>query len=80
MLFEAGSALAGAASSMDAMVVGRAVAGIGGAGMYVGGIAYLNVCTTANERPVYVSLVSPVWGLGTVLGPIVSLRGTESLG
>ncbi|KKY17543.1 putative efflux pump antibiotic resistance [Diplodia seriata] len=70
VVFEAGSALAGASPTMNAMVVGRAIAGIGGAGMYVGGITYFNVTTTPNERPIYVSLISPVWGLGTVLGPI----------
>lgn len=72
VLFEAGSALAGGAPTMNAMIVGRAIAGIGGAGMYVGGITYFNVTTTPNERPIYVSLISPVWGIGTVLGPIVS--------
>ncbi|KAK7716874.1 hypothetical protein SLS57_006557 [Botryosphaeria dothidea] len=71
VLFEAGSALAGAAPTMNAMIVGRAMAGFGASGMYVGGITYFNVTTTPNERPIYVSLISPVWGLGTVLGPIV---------
>lgn len=74
VLFEAGSALAGAAPTMNAMIVGRAMAGFGASGMYVGGITYFNVTTTPNERPIYVSLISPVWGLGTVLGPIVGLE------
>ena len=34
--FEAGSALCGAAPNMNAMIVGRVIAGIGGAGMYLG--------------------------------------------
>lgn len=34
--FEAGSALCGAAPSMNAMIVGRIIAGMGGAGMYLG--------------------------------------------
>lgn len=34
--FEAGSALCGAAPSMNAMIVGRVIAGMGGAGMYLG--------------------------------------------
>lgn len=36
VLFEAGSALCGAAPNMNALIVGRVVAGIGGAGMYLG--------------------------------------------
>jgi MFS family permease len=34
--FEAGSALCGAAPTADALIVGRVIAGIGGAGMYIG--------------------------------------------
>lgn len=34
--FEAGSALCGGAPNMDAMIVGRVWAGVGGAGMYLG--------------------------------------------
>jgi MFS family permease len=36
IIFEAGSALCGAAPSSNALIVGRAIAGIGGAGMYIG--------------------------------------------
>ena len=36
ILFEIGSAVCGAAPSMNAMIVGRVVAGVGGAGMYLG--------------------------------------------
>lgn len=36
VLFEAGSALCGAAPDMNALVVGRVIAGMGGAGMYLG--------------------------------------------
>jgi len=36
IIFEAGSALCGAAPSSNALIVGRAIAGIGGTGMYIG--------------------------------------------
>lgn len=36
VIFEAGSALCGGAPSTDALIVGRVIAGIGGAGMYLG--------------------------------------------
>ena len=39
VLFEAGSALCGAAPSMNAMVVGKVIAGIGGAGSYLGSVS-----------------------------------------
>jgi len=36
VLFETGSALCGASPNMNAMIIGRVIAGIGGAGMYLG--------------------------------------------
>ncbi len=36
LMFEVGSALCGAAPSMNALIIGRAIAGIGGAGTYLG--------------------------------------------
>lgn len=57
VLFMAGSALCGAAPTMNAMIVGRVIAGIGGNGMYIGVITLLSVNTTPQERPLYLSLV-----------------------
>lgn len=71
-LFELGSAISGAAPTMNSMIVGRAIAGVGGCGIYVGSLTFLSVITTDKERPMYISLITPVWGIGTVLGPVVS--------
>ncbi|RAL14075.1 MFS general substrate transporter [Aspergillus homomorphus CBS 101889] len=71
VLFEAGSALCGASPNMNALIIGRVIAGVGGSGMYVGCITYLAVTTTDNERPMYMGLLGLIWGAGTVLGPVV---------
>ncbi|KAF2459785.1 major facilitator superfamily domain-containing protein, partial [Lineolata rhizophorae] len=71
VLFQAGSALCGAAPSMDSLIFGRALAGFGGAGMYNGGLLYLALTTTPTERSVYMSTAVLSWGVGTVLGPVV---------
>jgi MFS family permease len=71
VLFEVGSAICGAAPNMDAIIVGRVIAGVGGAGVYVGGLTYISVLTTPNERPIYLAILMSVWGFGNVLGPIV---------
>ncbi|KAL8857756.1 MAG: hypothetical protein Q9178_005656 [Gyalolechia marmorata] len=70
-LFEVGSALCGAANTMTALIVGRTIAGVGGSGMYVGCLTYLSVTTTMQERPIYMGSTGLIWGLGTVLGPVV---------
>ncbi|KAL8910614.1 MAG: hypothetical protein Q9171_004108 [Xanthocarpia ochracea] len=71
VLFEIGSAISGAAPTMDTLIVGRMIAGVGGCGMYIGSLTFFSVVTTPKERPMYISLITPVWGIGTVLGPIV---------
>lgn len=70
-LFEAGSALCGAAPTMNVLIVGRTLCGAGGAGMYIGVLSLLSAFTTARERPMYIGMTGLVWGLGTALGPIV---------
>lgn len=64
-LFEVGSALCGAANTMDALIIGRTIAGIGGIGLYVGVMTLLSVTTTTHERPMYIGLTGLTWGLGT---------------
>ena len=56
---------------MDALIVGRAICGLGGAGMYTGVLTLLSVTTTEHERPTYIGFTGITWGLGTVLGPII---------
>jgi len=69
--FEVGSAVCGAAPSMNALIIGRAVAGLAGAGMYLGVIMLLSIFTTPTERPAYFAMLGITFGLGTMLGPIV---------
>ena len=69
--FAIGSALCGAAPTMDALIVGRVIAGIGGAGMYLGNLNIISINTTMRERPIYMGGIGIVWGLGTILGPVI---------
>ncbi|KAM5477000.1 hypothetical protein MauCBS54593_000271 [Microsporum audouinii] len=78
ILFMAGSALCGAAPSMDPMIVGRAIAGAGGSGMYFGVLTLLSVNTTVHERPFYIGLTAVSWGIGTVTGPAIGGAFAES--
>ncbi|KAL9596068.1 MAG: hypothetical protein Q9219_006054, partial [cf. Caloplaca sp. 3 TL-2023] len=71
VLFLAGSALCGGAPTMSAMIVGRVLAGVGGNGMYIGVVTLLSVKTTDTERPTYLGLIGLVYGIGTVVGPII---------
>ncbi|KAF7128710.1 hypothetical protein CNMCM5793_003561 [Aspergillus hiratsukae] len=77
-VFEVGSALCGAAPNMNALIIGRAICGVSGSGMYVGLMTLLAATTTIHERPMYVGGGGFIWGLGTVLGPIIGGAFTDS--
>jgi MFS family permease len=57
LLFLIGSALCGAAPNINAFIVGRVIAGIGGIGIYLGVMTLLSCNTTGKERPTYLGLV-----------------------
>ncbi|KAL4919167.1 MFS general substrate transporter [Aspergillus aurantiobrunneus] len=70
-MFSAASALCGAATSMNAIIVGRVWAGAGGAGMYLGTLNLVTIMSTPNEQPFYVGMTGFVYGSGCILGPVV---------
>ena len=71
VLFCTGSALCGGAPNMNAFIVGRVIAGVGGIGIYLGVMTLLSVNTTTTERPLYLGLVGLVFGVGNVVGPVI---------
>jgi MFS family permease len=78
LVFAVGCAVAGAAPTMDALIVGRGVCGVGGAGMYFGSMAVLTRMTAERERALYLNLVGITFGAGTVLGPVIGGAFAES--
>lgn len=71
VFFEAGSALCGAAPTMEALILGRVIAGMGGAGNYLGALNYIGVFCDEKKRPIYNAVVGLSWGIGAILGPVV---------
>ncbi|GAE00036.1 hypothetical protein BC1G_12393 [Paecilomyces variotii No. 5] len=71
LIFEIGSTICGAAPNMNALIVGRALGGLGGGGMYLGVLMMLSLFTTPLERPKYIGIIGVVFGFGTVLGPVI---------
>jgi MFS family permease len=53
VLFEAGSALCGGAPNMDALILGRVIAGVGGTGIYLGSLNYMTALTSPHKRGVF---------------------------
>lgn len=51
IIFETGSAICGGAPNMDALIVGRAIAGVGGAGQYLGSVWSLFFSIAEHSEP-----------------------------
>jgi hypothetical protein len=49
--FEIGSAIAGAASDMDALIIGRVIAGVGACGVYIGGMSFFSPVCNFKKLP-----------------------------
>ena len=53
VIFEIGSALCGAAPNSEALIVGRAIAGVGSAGIFAGSLIIVAYTVPLAKRPVY---------------------------
>ncbi|KIV76910.1 hypothetical protein PV11_08760 [Exophiala sideris] len=79
IFFEVGSALCGAAPNSTAFIFGRAIAGIGSAGISSGAIVIMMHTTPIEKRPLYMSLVGVVFGVASVAGPLLGGVFTSKL-
>ena len=70
-IFEAGSVLCGAATSSTMLIVGRAVAGVGAAAIFSGGMTIVGYSVPLRKRPIYIGLLSSMFGIASVVGPIL---------
>ncbi|CZS96932.1 hypothetical protein WAI453_010249 [Rhynchosporium graminicola] len=70
-LFEIGSLFCAAAQSSNMLIIGRAIAGIGGAGLSTGGLTILSACLPIERRATYMGFMMSVGLLGTVVGPVL---------
>ncbi|KAF4984126.1 hypothetical protein FZEAL_619 [Fusarium zealandicum] len=70
-IFEVGSLICGVAPNSVTLIVGRAVAGVGSAGIFAGALTILAFSVPLHRRPIYTGLVSGMWGVSSVVGPLL---------
>ncbi|KAI9824734.1 MAG: hypothetical protein M1832_001560 [Thelocarpon impressellum] len=70
-LFELGSVVCGAAPSSKALIIGRAIAGLGTAGIFAGALVILAYCLPLAKRPAAFGLLGGLWGVASVAGPLL---------
>ena len=69
-MFVVGSTLCGAAQSMEALVLFRAIQGLGGGAIYALSFIVVGVLYSAQERPKMQGIISGIWGIASILGPL----------
>jgi hypothetical protein len=79
LIFEIGSALCGAASSSIAFIIGRAIAGLGSAGIFSGGMMVMLPLVPLRKRPIFTSIFGMAFGISSVLGPIIGGTFTDKV-
>ncbi|KAK9421201.1 putative Major facilitator superfamily (MFS) profile domain-containing protein [Seiridium unicorne] len=76
--FEVGSVIRGAAPTMDVLIVGRFIQGFFDCGVYAGGLTVVAMSTTNRERPLCFSGIITMYGIGSVIGPVIGSTFAES--
>lgn len=71
VLFLAGSVLSGLSQSMLELIAFRAVQGLGAGGIMIGAQAIIGEVISARDRGRYMSIMMPMIGVATVLGPLL---------
>jgi EmrB/QacA subfamily drug resistance transporter len=78
-IFLAGSLLCAVAPSMHSLIAGRALQGLGSAGM--GNTVNIIICDTFSlrDRGLYLAITSVVWAIGGAVGPVIGGSFTTRL-
>lgn len=76
----AGSLLCGAASTSTMLIVGRAVTGLGSAGLLSGCFVILVQSTPLRRRPMFTGMMGGVEGIATLSAPLLGGAIVQSLG
>ena len=71
VIFEVGSAVCGAAPSSTAFIIGRAVAGLGSAGIFSGAMLIVADAVPLRKRPAYMGAIGGMYGIASVAGPLM---------
>jgi EmrB/QacA subfamily drug resistance transporter len=77
VIFEAGSLVCGVAPSMNVLIFGRALAGVGAAGIFVAILSIIAQITRLEQRPILFGTFGAVFALASVIGPLIGGAFTD---
>ena len=70
-IFELGSLICGAAPSSTALIIGRAIAGLGAAGIGSGTYTIIAFSAGPKRRPMFTGIIGTSYGIAAVVGPLL---------
>ncbi|KAJ7649594.1 major facilitator superfamily domain-containing protein [Mycena rosella] len=70
-IFEIGSLVCGVSQNVNQLITGRTVSGVGAAGILVAMIQIISQATRLEDRPRLFGLFGAVFGLSSVIGPLI---------
>ena len=76
-IFELGSLICGVAPNSIALIVGRAIAGWGSAGILTGSFVVVAHAVPLRRRPIFSAAVGVMFALGAIVGPLLGGAFTD---
>ncbi|CAK5270693.1 unnamed protein product [Mycena citricolor] len=77
VIFELGSLVCGVSQNVGQLIAGRTVSGVGAAGIFVALIQVISQATRLEDRPRLFGLFGAVFGLSSVIGPLIGGAFTD---
>ncbi|KAI8161523.1 Efflux pump aflT [Colletotrichum sp. SAR 10_65] len=77
-IFEVGSIVCGAAPNSLALIIGRAISGIGCAGMLSGVFIIIALSFPVQKRPIYTGMIGGMAGIAEIIGPTIGGALTDN--
>ncbi|KAM0747660.1 MFS general substrate transporter [Meredithblackwellia eburnea MCA 4105] len=76
-IFEVGSVVCGSCHNVNTLIVGRAISGVGAAGIFISMIQILSQVTLLEQRPKLFGLFGAVFGISSIIGPLIGGAFTD---